>query len=272
MVQVTYRNRIPPFEGPQLEAIAKILGDTDAGLTGSQIGHLLEQCQVPDPNPEMTKWKRLYNAFVQFQKDQEIGTHVVKFINEAMNPSSYTSNPDAFRERVETLNPVLALCGMRIGDDGKVQRAPRATTLDEALQRAGRMSAELQRRNVHMEVIRFCNAEVLQENNFHAVFEAMKSITARIRNLCNSTADGRELVDYAFEVRSAAPPRVTINPFGTKSERSEHTGFANLLKGLYGMVRNPLGHEPKIEWQMKEQDALDVMTTISFVHRKLDKA
>jgi hypothetical protein len=29
---------------------------------------------------------------------------------------------------------------------------------------------------------------------------------------------------------------------------------------------------PKIEWDMSEQDALDILTMISLVHRKLDKA
>ena len=46
----------------------------------------------------------------------------------------------------------------------------------------------------------------------------------------------------------------------------------NLLKGLYGTIRNPLAHNPKIEWDMTEQDALDILTMISLVHRKLDQA
>ena len=45
-----------------------------------------------------------------------------------------------------------------------------------------------------------------------------------------------------------------------------------LLKGLYGTIRNPLAHNPKIERDMVEQDALDILTMISLVHRKLDKA
>lgn len=36
----------------------------------------------------------------------------------------------------------------------------------------------------------------------------------------------------------------------------------NLLKGLYGMIRNPLAHNFRIEWDMTEQDALDSLTTI----------
>jgi uncharacterized protein (TIGR02391 family) len=46
----------------------------------------------------------------------------------------------------------------------------------------------------------------------------------------------------------------------------------NLLKGLYGTIRNPLAHDPKVEWDMTEQDTLDILTMISLVHRKLDQA
>jgi uncharacterized protein (TIGR02391 family) len=52
----------------------------------------------------------------------------------------------------------------------------------------------------------------------------------------------------------------------------EQRGFVSLLKGLFGTIRNPLAHDPKIEWDMNEQDALDILTMISLVHRKLDRA
>jgi hypothetical protein len=39
---------------------------------------------------------------------------------------------------------------------------------------------------------------------------------------------------------------------------------------MFGAIRNPLAHAPKIDWPMLEQDALDILTLVSFVHRKLD--
>jgi len=46
----------------------------------------------------------------------------------------------------------------------------------------------------------------------------------------------------------------------------------SLLRGLCGTIRNPLTHDPKVDWDMTEQDALDILTMISLVHRKLDQA
>ncbi|MCM3565608.1 TIGR02391 family protein [Hydrogenophaga intermedia] len=48
------------------------------------------------------------------------------------------------------------------------------------------------------------------------------------------------------------------------------TSVTNLLIGLFGAVRNPLAHAPKTNWPMSEQDALDILTLVSLIHRKLD--
>jgi len=46
----------------------------------------------------------------------------------------------------------------------------------------------------------------------------------------------------------------------------------NLLKGVFGTFRNTTAHAPKITWEINEQDALDILSMISLIHRKLDKA
>lgn len=54
------------------------------------------------------------------------------------------------------------------------------------------------------------------------------------------------------------------------TEKSEHIGFAQLLKGCFAAVRNPLAHEPKILWE-GEEDAADYFSLISLLHRRLDR-
>ena len=38
------------------------------------------------------------------------------------------------------------------------------------------------------------------------------------------------------------------------------------------MFRNPTAHAEKIYWPIGEQDALDILSLVSLVHRKLDDA
>jgi uncharacterized protein (TIGR02391 family) len=80
------------------------------------------------------------------------------------------------------------------------------------------------------------------------------------------------LVRDAFALGSDFNPLLAINPLATETDKGEQRGFANLLIGLFGVIRNPLAHNAKIEWEMSEQDALDVLTMASLIHRKLDKA
>jgi uncharacterized protein (TIGR02391 family) len=209
------------------------------------------------------------NAFVDDQNRSQIGTHIMQFIVKAMNPARYTTEPVSFRTRLDRLNSVLAFAGFQITEKGKVRATDAAGTISEALERANRLHSALVQRAVHADVLRFCRAEVLQENYFHAVFEAMKSITAKNRTLSGLSKDGVELVHEAFGQRHG-PPLMAINAFLTETQRGEQNGFVNLLKGLYGTIRNPLAHDPRVEWDMSEQDALDILTVISLVHRKLD--
>ncbi len=67
-------------------------------------------------------------------------------------------------------------------------------------------------------------------------------------------------------------PVLIINDLRTETEKSEQKGFANLLKGFFGMFRNTIAHEPKIKWKIEEYDALDVMTLASLFHRRLDNS
>ncbi|MGH9893682.1 MAG: TIGR02391 family protein, partial [bacterium] len=128
--------------------------------------------------------------------------------------------------------------------------------------------AKINGRKTHPEVLRFCRAELLQDNYFHAVFEATKGLAQRIRDLTGLHADGAALVDEAFALKN---PRLAFNSLQSETEKSEHVGFGMLLKGCFAAIRNPRAHEPRILWK-DEDDAADYLTLISLLHRKLDEA
>ncbi len=261
--------QIAPFDSQHLEAACRVLADTERGLSGTQIERLLFEIAIDDVTPELTKWKRLYNALAKTQQEQRIGNHLIMFINRAMNPVNYARNPSTFAWRRDELNVVLSFSGFYVRDDGKVGRVNKATTLDAARARAGQLKSALESRSVHAEVMKYCRAELLDENYFHAVLEATKGVGERIRLLTGLTGDGAELVNKAF---AGLHPVLALGPLTTDSEKSEQKGFANLLIGLFGAVRNPLAHAPKTNWPMTEQDALDILSLVSLIHRKLDGA
>jgi len=239
------------------------------GLTGSEIEHLLADCEVADVTPSATKWKRLFNALAEVQNKHQVGNHLIMFINRALNPVNYARTKDKFEWRRNEINVVLSFSGYSVREDGKVIRSTKETTLKGARARAGTLRAKLEDRGAHSEIFKYCRAELLEENYFHAVLEAMKGVADRIRNLSGLTSDGAELVNSAFGIKA---PILAINNLATDTDESEQRGFINLLVGMFGAVRNPTAHAPKISWVMTEQDAMDIFATVSFVHRKLDSS
>jgi len=261
--------RIPPFKASQLEAARKVLADTVNGLKGDEIGYILSDMSVADPDAGGTKWRRLFNALALAQNSHQVGNHLVMFINRAMDPVRYTSTPDVFAWRRDGLNVVLALCGYRVRDDGKVAHTTAETTLAGAQARAGRLKGLLEARATHPDVFKYCRAELLQDNYFHAVFEAIKGLGQRLRDMSGLPTDGADLVNTALSTKS---PIIAINSLSTDTETSEQKGVAHLMIGLFGAIRNPTAHSPKIVWAMPEQDAIDMFALVSFLHRKLDSA
>lgn len=67
------------------------------------------------------------------------------------------------------------------------------------------------------------------------------------------------------------PPR-SVQQLGTDWERSEQTGIATLLKGLFSTFRNPTAHAPRVLWAVSRRDALDMLTLASMLHHRLDDA
>jgi uncharacterized protein (TIGR02391 family) len=261
--------RIPAFDSQQLEAACRVLADTDRGLSGTQIDHLLQEIKVINITPGITKWKRLFNALAGAQNKHGVGNHSIMFINRAMNPVLYARDKTAFDWRRSELNVVLAFSGFHVREDGKVGRTSKETTLAGARARAGRLRSILDERGAHAETLRYCRAELLEQNYFHAVLEAAKGVAERIRFLSGLGTDGADLVNAAFSTKA---PILALNRLETETEVSEQKGVINLLIGLFGAVRNPTAHAPRIGWPMTEQDALDVLTLVSFLHRKLDHA
>jgi uncharacterized protein (TIGR02391 family) len=220
-----------------------------------------------------TKWRRLEAAMQTRQQRDGASNCLVRFITDAMEPSRYVSDPGRFSALQDSLTEALSLVGLKVTEGGKIGRAARASTLDEVGKLAGRLQTELTRRGVHVEVLAYCNEELIRKSLFHAVFEAAKGLAARLRTLSGSMLDGSDLINQCFGARSS-PPLIQINPYATITDRSEHTGFASLLHGVFGTFRNPPAHTPRAtaDWTITEADALDLFSLLSFVHRRLDKA
>jgi len=261
-------HRYPILEPHLLESICRTIADTNLGLTGAEIGKILEDSGIKDIDRLNTKWRRLYNAFINWQNENQCSNHILKFVQNALHPVRYIGNEDLFQERRNEINKRLSFIGFELGENGKYRNVEKTQTISEAEQRASKLKYKLENRDTHEMIFNYCNAELLVDNYFHSVFEATKSIADRLREQTGLIIDGITLEETVF---STDKPLLRINELKTQSDRSEHIGMMNLIKGVFGLIRNPTAHDPKIKFEINEEEALDMFSTISYIHKRLDK-
>ena len=196
---------------------------------------------------------------------------MLRLVSVAMAPHRTLDRVPAAAQVRDELNQALSLVGFKVLDDGRIGRTVPARTDLEAKSRSERLRVLLAQRGAHPLVLEYVRPELVRGDYYEAVFEAIKGLGSRLRDLGSRDADGPRLVEGVLESREGTPV-IRLNDLRTQSQRDEQRGVALLMKGLFAAFRNPAAHEPRIEWSMSEQDALDVLGTLSMLHRRLDTA
>lgn len=250
-----------------MTAVSKALGEL---YSGSELTHVLAAANLEDVDGEgVTKWKRLHNAVAHHQNLRRNGKATIALIHEAMRPSRTLDRIPRARVARDALNQVLALSGLGVGDDGRIRATSRAVTDSEAHARVQRLRSRLEQRGVHDAVLSELRDEWMRTDYYEAVFESIKILGHRLRSMAGLDADGHKLVDAALLGTS---PLILLNAYSTVTDKNEQRGVASLAQGLFSAVRNPQAHEPQSTWTLNEEDALDVLGTLSLIHRRLDTA
>jgi len=245
--------------------ICRALADA---VTHATLSTIFAQCRIEERGGQ-PKWQRMLLALANRQQTDRCGNNVINFICAILHPSRFAEKHQEFEDFRAAVNFQLAFLGLAISEEGQPKRIQPATTIPAAQKRANELRSELFHRNVHPDVLRYCKVELLQDNYFHCVLEATKCAAQKIRDKTGIEADGAGLIDRVFSVGT---PVLALNTLRTESEQSEQKGFSNLLKGVFGTFRNVTAHAPKIHWAVDRREAMDALTILSYIHRRLDDA
>lgn len=258
-------SNIPKLTQQVIEQSARILGECG---TGDEITRMFQDIGIVDDSGESTKWRRINTVLWRAQQRDGNATRFIEFVQRMLSPVRYVGRADCFKADIESLNQVICFDGLRYGEDGSFRRISPTTTLTEAERRANSLRVQLVNRNAHAEVLKYCTAELVANDAFHAIFEACKGVFDRIRTMSGSTLDGNRLIESVF---GGAMPILALNTLQTQTERDEQSGLMSLLKGCASACRNPIAHEPRVLWAGSDADALDSLVLISLLHKKLDR-
>jgi uncharacterized protein (TIGR02391 family) len=271
--------KFPPLSPSQVRSVCEVLASTGEGLTNKQIDELLADTGTADATPPappgayniISKRDRLYNALIVRQATSGASNPILLFIGRAMSPVRFHRTPEAFEKMRGEINVPLAFAGFYVNEKGQVAKVKKAETLSEARKRAMRLRAQLVERGAHQRLLDYCVEEIDTDNYFHAVLEASKSLADEIRRRTGRIEDGVQLIDTVFESGQRGAPLLALTRMNTPTEKSRQRGLADALRGVFGSLRNPTAHEPKIHSTMTEQDALDELSHMSWLHRRLDE-
>lgn len=256
---------VPRLDEQIIEQAARVLGNAGSG---NDITRIFQAVGLTDHSGESTKWRRIHSVLCNAQRQNGVANKFFEFIQKILAPVRFRNTPEQLKRHIDDLNQVLLFAGFRFEENGAFIAVGKANTLSEAQKRAMSMRRKLMDCGAHAETLKYCTAELMEDDAFHGVFEACKGLFARIRKMTGLTSDGHKLIDAAF---GGQKPLLALNSLRTETEQSEQTGLIFLLKGCASACRNPRAHEPRILWGGTNDEALDAFSLLSMLHRKLDK-
>ena len=128
-----------------------------------------------------------------------------------MKPARYSREPHCYEPMRARLNLALAFAGLVVDESGELKSADVAQTLPETQRRARDLRADLEGRGVHHDALKFYRAELLAENYFHAVQEAVKSVADKMRSQRGLSDDGALLIDRTLRQSAGACDQPAIH-------------------------------------------------------------
>ncbi len=257
--------KMEPFSLSALERIAKIIGDR---YTGSEITEYFRKAGFQQIRHDgTTKWRFVYSALEQIQSTPNGPYHIAKLIQQLCDPQEYFGNAEGHRKIVNEVNEILNFYELAVNTtNGKIVVSDKT---DAYLRSRESEEARLfDLRDFHSEVKKHGRLLFLEGRHFHAVFECCKAFDKYVREKSKLDKHGSDLMSAALSLKGP----LKLNTQRTETERSEQEGLMHLCMGLMRAIRNPEGHEPELDWPITREDALDILSLVSFLYRQIDEA
>jgi hypothetical protein len=96
-----------------------------------------------------------------------------------------------------------------------------------------------------------------------------RSVSLVVRWLC-ARREARSQTFVLIWWPPADIPYLAFNSLQRGTHKSEQRGLMNLFVRMFETFRNVTAHSEKLTWDVTEQDALDLLTLVSMLHRRLD--
>lgn len=119
-------------------------------------------------------------------------------------------------------------------------------------------------RNIHPEISRVC-LKLFDDGHYsQATFEAFKYLDLEVKNASKVNDSGFKLMMTAFDQNN---PKIKLTPLSSISEIDEQLGYRHIFAGVMSAIRNPRGHEIRLD---SLEACLDHLSIASVLLRRLE--
>lgn len=255
--------RLEPFQIVALEKLSQVIGER---FTGSEITNFLHKSGYSEYfHDGSTKWRYVFGVLQELHSSADGPFHIVKLIQHLCNPQEYIGNLEEFETVLNKVNEIVRFYGLKVTEDGKVRVTGEKAT---SLSKNSIEKQVFQSRLFHAEIKKHGEELFIEKRYFHAVFECCKAFDKNVREKSGFNKYGSDLMSSALSMRGT----LKLNKQISETDRNEQEGIMHLCMGVMRAVRNPNSHEPALEWPINMEDALDILSLLNFLYRKIDNA
>ena len=200
-----------------------------------------------------------------FELQNKSGTGpILKLITDVCDPQEYINKSDKHQKIVHKFNTYLKFSSIKIDKENKL--VPISKTTPKTSSKTANFNL-FKARSFHPKVVRHAKQQFIDGHYFDAVDECCKAFEKYVAEKSKTTKRGCKLMAEFLNDNGS----LKLNSGETQTERDSQAGLMHLCMGLVLGIRNPVEHEPQLDYNISEQDALDVLSFISYLYRQIDK-
>lgn len=268
---------VPSIDPTYLTMICDALVSLDDVISDGELGILLLSSDIPDANPNASRHRRLLTAMIAEQERARCADSIAKFLRRTGYHIKTKRGEEAYKRYIREINQIMSFAGLELDIDANltplVDGTKKMYVAPEAEERAKQIKALIKARNLHPDLELSCRPEFFVRSGYFVFLtEATKVLLEKVKSKSNLHTEGPGIAEQAFAFPWKGEPILAFNQFETDNDRSEQFSLMVLLKAMFLIVQDEQSGKYRHGWKLSQDDALDLLTVLSFFHRKIDKA
>ncbi len=264
------------IDATYLTMISDAFVEMEELFSDGEVGALLVGSGLEDVFPNSGRHGRLLNALKNQQNLDGGADTIAIFLRRSGQHLQRRKGDEAVNKFREKINAVLSYAGYELDSNCEFKTYDAASkpiyARSDAETRAESLNKGVKQRRLHPDILLSTRPEYITDSGyFRCVLEASKLLQEKLRAKTGLRVEGPQIAEHALSFSMQRQPLLLLNDFRTENDQAEQFTLMCMLKGLLLTFQDEQTRVYREGWQMDFDDALDLLSLISFFHRKIDR-